>query len=238
MNDNFKYFIRKLTDLNIKVIDRCNLTVLHEKGQENTALFLAKNKVTIIASLPCYTEENVEKQRGKGTFIKSIQTLKKLNNLGYGYGNKDLVLNLVYNPLGAFLPPEQKNLEIEYKKFLKQNFQITFDNLLTLTNMPIKRFEHSLIKKGELKAYKNLLFSNFNAEAANNVMCKNLISISWDGKIYDCDFNQMLELTIPSVHNSIFDIKSFKEVTNKIVTGDHCYGCTAGAGSSCGGALL
>ena len=158
--------------------------------------------------------------------------------MGYGCGNNDLILNLVYNPLGAFLPPAQKSLELEYKKFLKQNFQVTFDNLLTLTNMPIKRFEHSLKKKGELKAYLDLLFSNFNAEAANNVMCKNLISISWDGKIYDCDFNQMLELTIANDYKSIFDIKSFEEVTNKIVTGDHCYGCTAGAGSSCGGALL
>ena len=238
LNRNFKYFVKELRSLNLSVIDRCNLTVLHEKGQENTALFLAKNKVAITASLPCYTEQNVEKQRGRGVFLKSIDSLKELNKLGYGKGDESLQLNLVYNPLGAFLPPEQENLEKEYKKFLKEKFQIYFDNLLTITNMPIKRFKHTLKRKGELQSYKDLLYSNFNPKAAKNVMCKNLLSISWDGKLYDCDFNQMLEIPVSNINKSIFDINSYDEVAREIITKDHCFGCTAGAGSSCGGSLL
>ena len=238
LNKNFKFFIQELRKLKLKVIDRCNLTVLHEKGQENTALFLSKNKVSITASLPCYTQQNVEEQRGKGVFNKSIESLKKLNTLGYGKGNEELELNLVYNPLGSFLPPPQENLQKEYKKFLKENFQISFDNLYTLTNMPIKRFRHTLERKGELKPYQNLLFSNFNSNAAKNVMCKSLISISWNGQIYDCDFNQMLELPVENEYKSIFQINNFEEVTKNITTKDHCFGCTAGAGSSCGGSLI
>ncbi len=238
LNENFKYFIRELRLLKLKIIDRCNLTVLHEKGQENTALFLAKNKVAITASLPCYTEQNVEKQRGRGVFIKSIESIKKLNKLGYGKGDESLQLNLVYNPLGAYLPPDQASLEKEYKKFLKENFNIYFDNLLTLTNMPIKRFRHTLKRNGELESYKNLLFSNFNPEAAKNVMCKNLLSISWDGNIYDCDFNQMLDIPVANIYKNIFEINSFEEVSKEIITENHCFGCTAGAGSSCGGSLL
>ena len=212
--------------------------MLHEKGQENTALFLSKNKVSITASLPCYTQQNVEEQRGKGVFNKSIESLKKLNTLGYGKGNEELELNLVYNPIGSFLPSPQESLEKEYKKFLKNNFQISFDNLFTLTNMPIKRFRHTLERKGELKLYQNLLFSNFNPNAAKNIMCKSLISISWDGKIYDCDFNQMLELPVANKYKSIFQINNFEEVTKKITTNDHCFGCTAGTGSSCTGSLI
>ena len=238
LNENFKFLIKELRSLNLKIIDRCNLTVLHEKGQEKTALFLANNKVAITASLPCYTEQNVEQQRGRGVFIKSIDSLKKLNKLGYGSGDEDLKLNLVYNPLGAFLPPNQEDLEKEYKKFLRENFQISFDNLLTLTNMPIKRFRHSLNRKGELQSYLNLLSSNFNPDAAKNVMCKKLLSISWDGKIYDCDFNQMLEIPVANKYKTIFQIKSFEEVSKEIITKEHCFGCTAGSGSSCGGSLL
>ena len=192
LNENFKFFVRELRKIKIKMIDRCNLTVLHEKGQENTALFLSNNKVAITASLPCYTEQNVEEQRGKGVFNKSIESLKKLNKLGYGKGDRVLELNLAYNPLGSFLPPPQENLEKEYKKFSK-NFNVDFDNLFTLTNMPIKRFRHSLNKRRTKILFK-LYFLNFNPAAAKNVMCKNLIS--WDGKIYDCDFNQMLELSV------------------------------------------
>ncbi len=238
LNKNFKYFVKELRSLNLSIIDRCNLTVLHEKGQEKTALFLAKNNVAITASLPCYTEQNVEKQRGRGVFVKSIDSLKELNKLGYGKGDENLQLNLVYNPLGAFLPPEQESLEKEYKKFLKEKFQIYFDNLLTITNMPIKRFKHTLKREGELQSYKNLLYSNFNPKAAKNVMCKNLLSISWDGQLYDCDFNQMLEIPVANIHKSIFDINSYDEVAREIITKDHCFGCTAGAGSSCGGSLL
>ena len=238
LNENFKYFVSELRKLKLKVIDRCNLTVLHEKGQERTALFLSENKVAITASLPCYTQQNVEEQRGKGVFHKSIESLKTLNRLGYGKGNKELELNLVYNPIGSFLPPPQENLEREYKKFLKEKFRISFDNLFTLTNMPIKRFRHTLERKGELKLYQNLLFSNFNPNAAKNIMCKSLISISWDGKIYDCDFNQMLELPVANKYKSIFQLNSFEEVTKKITTKDHCFGCTAGTGSSCTGSLI
>ncbi|MBF97330.1 MAG: hypothetical protein CFH34_01591 [Alphaproteobacteria bacterium MarineAlpha9_Bin4] len=238
LNSNFKYFVRQLRKMQLHVIDRCNLTVLHEKGQEETADFLAKNHVEIIASLPCYTEQNVEKQRGKGVFVKSIKSLRSLNSLGYGKGNKNLKLNLVYNPLGAFLPPNQKNLESEYKKFLKSEFKIFFDNLFSLTNMPIKRFSHFLEKNNKLNAYMNLLYSNFNPNAAKSVMCKDLISVSWNGLIYDCDFNQMLEIPIASKFKNIFAINSFNEVTQKIATKDHCFGCTAGSGSSCGGSLI
>ncbi len=238
LNHNFEYLVNELKKLDLHIIDRCNLTVLHEKGQEKTAEFLAKNHVEIIASLPCYTEQNVEKQRGKGVFSKSIKSLKKLNSLGYGKGDDNLKLNLVYNPLGAFLPPEQSQLEIKYKKFLKEEFQIYFDNLFTLTNMPIKRFHHYLKKNNSLQSYMNMLISNFNTDAASNIMCKNLISISWDGKIYDCDFNQMLELPLIGKYKNIIEINSFDEITKEIAVDNHCFGCTAGSGSSCGGALV
>ncbi len=238
LNQNFKYFVNQLRLLKLKVIDRCNLTVLHEKGQEKTAEFLADNEVEIVASLPCYTQQNVEKQRGKGVFIKSIASLKKLNKLGYGKSDNNLKLNLVYNPLGAFLPPDQSKLEKEYKIFLKKEFQIEFDSLLTITNMPIKRFAHYLELKGEMKKYMNLLSSNFNSNAALNVMCKNLISISWDGLIYDCDFNQMLDIPVKNKYNNIFKISNINEVSQQIITKNHCFGCTAGSGSSCAGALI
>ena len=238
LNHHFKYFVKELKKINLKVIDRCQLTVLHYKVQEKTAEFLAKNSVEITASLPCYTEQNVDMQRGKGVFLKSISSLKKLNDLGYGKGNKNLILNLVYNPLGAFLPPEQNKLQVEYKKFLKDEFDIYFDNLFTLTNMPIKRFHHYLKRNNSLKSYMNLLIENFNAAAALNIMCKNLISISWDGNIYDCDFNQMLELPITGKYNNILKINSLNQITKKIVLESHCFGCTAGAGSSCGGSLV
>ena len=238
LNEHFKYLIKELKALNLKIIDRCNLTVLHEKGQEKTAMFLAENNVAITASLPCYTEQNVEQQRGRGVFVKSIESLKKLNALGYGCGDENLKLSLVYNPLGAFLPPIQEILEKEYKEFLSKKFQVNFDHLLTLTNMPIKRFRHTLKRKGELLSYQELLSSNFNPDAAENVMCKKLLSISWDGKIYDCDFNQMLEMPVANKYKTIFQINNFEEVSKEIITKEHCFGCTAGAGSSCGGSLI
>ncbi len=236
LNTNFKYFVKELKKLKLHIIDRCNLTVLHEIGQEKTSEFLAKNNVEIIASLPCYTEQNVDQQRGRGVFIKSIDSIKKLNKLGYGLGK--LKLNLVYNPLGAFLPPSQSKLEKEYKKFLKEKFNIFFNNLFTLTNMPIKRFNHYLNRNGEYESYMNLLLQNFNISAVSNVMCQNLISISWDGKIYDCDFNQMLERPVIGKNFNILEIESFQQITRKIFTDNHCFGCTAGSGSSCGGSLV
>ena len=238
LNTHFKYFVTELKKLNFHVIDRCNLTVLHEKGQENTAEFLANNNIEIVASLPCYTEENVDKQRGKGVFSKSIDSLKMLNKLGYGKGNDLLKLNLVYNPLGDFLAPEQNKLEIEYKDFLRSRFQIYFDNLFSLNNMPIKRFNNYLKRNNRYEKYMDLLYSNFNSQAALNIMCKSLISISWDGLMYDCDFNQMLDITVNDKKKNIFQISSFKDVTKNISTSNHCYGCTAGSGSSCGGSLV
>ena len=238
LNSNFRYFIKETKKLGIHIIDRCNLTVLHEKGQEMTAEFLAKNQVEIVASLPCYTEENVDKQRGRGVFKKSINSLKILNELGYGKGNDSLKLNLVYNPLGAFLAPDQSELEIKYKKFLKDNFKVYFDNLFSLNNMPIKRFNNYLKRSKNYHSYMRLLYSNFNSKAALNIMCRDMVSISWDGFIYDCDFNQMLNLPLKDKKKNIFQINSFDEITKEILTDIHCFGCTAGAGSSCGGSLI
>ncbi len=238
LNNHFKYFVTELKKLNFHVIDRCNLTVLHEKGQEDTPEFLANNNIEIVASLPCYTEENVDKQRGKGVFSKSIDSLKMLNKLGYGKGNDLLKLNLVYNPLGDFLALEQGKLVIEYKELLRSRFQIYFDNLFSLNNMPIKRFNNYLKRNNRYEKYMDLLYSNFNSQAALNIMCKSLISISWDGLMYDCDFNQMLDITVNDKKKNIFQISSFKDVTKNISTNNHCYGCTAGSGSSCGGSLV
>lgn len=237
LNPNFKFFVRKLRSLGKEVIDRCNLTVLFEKGQENTAEFLAENKVIITASLPCYQEKNVDSQRGRGVFQKSILALKKLNDLGYGNPVSNLKLNLVYNPLGHHLPPSQPKLEKDYKKFLKENFGILFNSLFTITNMPISRYAHSLRRDGKMKEYMNLLIDNFNPAAANNVMCRELVSISWDGKIYDCDFNQMLSMPIASKYINIMDLSSLDEIEKNITIANHCFGCTAGSGSSCGGSL-
>lgn len=237
MNPHFKYFVESIRSLGIDIIDRCNLTVLFEKGQENTAKFLKNNKVQVVASLPCYSKGNVDKQRGKGVFDKSIKALKILNEFGYGKDNSGLVLNLVYNPGGAFLPPNQAGLEADYKKQLKEDLDIEFNNLFTITNMPIKRFAHYLQREGKLEEYMQLLLDNFNPDAAKSVMCNNQLSIGWNGEIYDCDFNQMLEIPANWNGRNIWDINSFEDLRGDIALDDHCYGCTAGSGSSCGGAL-
>lgn len=237
MCPSFKTLVRGCKKLGKEIIDRCNLTVLLGKGQEETPQFLVDNNVKIIASLPCYLEENVDSQRGKGAHKKSVQALKMLNQLGYGKVETGLTLNLVYNPLGAFLPPDQRTLEQAYKTRLKEDLDIEFNQLFTITNMPIKRFAHLLEINNELSAYMKTLSDNFNKNAACNVMCKDLISIGWDGQIYDCDFNQMLEIPVNDKQKTIFDIENFNETIGKIAFGDHCYGCTAGAGSSCTGAL-
>lgn len=237
LNPHFRYFVMEIRKMGKNVIDRCNLTVLFEPGQEGTAQFLAEQKVQVVASLPCYTADNVDEQRGKGVFGKSIQALILLNELGYGKENTGLELNLVYNPLGAFLPPSQEKLEQDYKQKLYEDLGIVFNNLFTITNMPIKRFEHMLKRDGRLEEYMQLLLDNFNPSAADSVMCKELISIGWDGDIYDCDFNQMLEIPINWQPTTIWDIASFDDVANEIALDNHCYGCTAGSGSSCGGAL-
>lgn len=239
LNPHFKDFVSQVRHMGKEVIDRCNLTVLFEPGQEDTAEFLREYRVQIVSSLPCYSAENVDKQRGNGVFAKSIRALQKLNELGFGKEGTGLVLNLVYNPLGAFLPPEQNGLEEKYKKELKEHFNIEFNQLLTITNMPIHRFLKDLKRQGKDQEYRELLINNFNVHAAQAVMCRDLISISWDGFIYDCDFNQMLELPAGSKKRSIWDINSFHVYDGgSIAFADHCYGCTAGAGSSCGGSLV
>lgn len=238
LNSNFKKIVLTARKLGKRVIDRCNLSVLFEKGQEDTARFLAENGVEVTASLPCYSKENVDKQRGNGVFDKSIQGLLLLNSLGYGKPNSGLILNLVYNPGGAFLPPSQEELERDYKEELKALFGIEFNNLFTITNMPIKRFLRDLERSGEYEEYMALLRTSYNRDAAKNIMCKSLVSIGWDGQIYDCDFNQMLEIPVAWSKKSIWDIQNIKDLEGAIIaTKDHCFGCTAGAGSSCGGKL-
>mgnify|MGYP003384997919 CR=1 FL=1 len=237
LNPHFEPLVTQLRTRGYHVIDRCNLTVLYEVGQENTAAFLADNQVEVVASLPCYSELNVDAQRGSGSFSKSIQALQLLNGLGYGRNNA-LPLNLVYNPTDAYLPPSQATLEAEYRQRLSEDFGIQFNHLLTITNMPIKRFEHQLIRANQYDDYMDLLFNNFNAEAAKGIMCKDIISVSWDGQLYDCDFNQMLEIPLHTPR-TLWDINSFTELQdNPIETNKHCYGCTAGTGSSCSGATI
>jgi radical SAM/Cys-rich protein len=237
LNVNFRWLVRESRRMGKHIIDRCNLTVLFEPGQESLAEFLAVNQVEITASLPCYTESNVDQQRGKGAFEKSIRSLRLLNAIGYGRTASGLTLNLVYNPLGASLPPQQEKLEADYKKQLRENFAIEFDRLFTITNMPIKRFAEFLFREGKQEAYMALLTNHFNPATVNGLMCRDLVSIGWDGRIYDCDFNQMLDLETPS-GKSIWKIESFAELAKiSIATDGHCFGCTAGAGSSCGGSL-
>jgi len=237
LNENFRRLVSETRRMQKQVIDRCNLTVLFEPGLETLAEFLAANNVEITASLPCYTESNVDQQRGKGAFEKSIRALRLLNEIGYGQPGSGLALNLVYNPLGASLPPPQEKLEADYKSHLRESFGIEFNRLFTITNMPIKRFADMLVREGKHESYMGLLANHFNPATVEHVMCRDLVSIGWDGKIYDCDFNQMLDLETPGGKN-IWEIDSFSELANSgIATDSHCFGCTAGAGSSCGGSL-
>jgi radical SAM/Cys-rich protein len=222
-----------------RVIDRCNLTVLFEPDQEDLADFLAANGVHVVASLPCYGEENVDQQRGSGAFAKSIRALRELNALGYGAGDPSLPLDLVYNPVGAFLPPPQADLEARYRDELQQRLGLQFDRLLTITNMPIKRFAAWLEKTGQLEAYVSLLVNHFNPATVAGLMCRSLLSIGWAGSVDACDFNQMLDVPIGvrSIR-TVWDTDDLDSLTGaKVATGPHCFGCTAGAGSSCSGAL-
>lgn len=239
LNPHFCFLVSESRRLDREVIDRCNLTVLFVPGQEETPVFLKGHRVQIVASLPCYSKENVEKQRGRGVFDKSIRALKLLNELGYGREGTGLMLNLVYNPVGPFLPPPQSALEADYKKELKELFGIEFNHLLTITNMPIKRFHDYLGRRRELNQYADLLETHFNRDAADRVMCRNLISVSWNGDLYDCDFNQMLEMPLGGKRRTIWEIESFEELKSEgIQFANHCYGCTAGHGSSCSGSLV
>mmetsp|Transcript_18144 Transcript_18144/g.27465 ORF Transcript_18144/g.27465 Transcript_18144/m.27465 type:complete len:388 (-) Transcript_18144:186-1349(-) len=237
LNDNFRFLVKMARAFrpDIEIIDRCNLTVLHEPGQEDLVDFLKENKVRVVASLPCYSAENVDSQRGNSVFDRSISALLALNEAGYG---SELPLDLVYNPLGAFLPPPQAKLEEKYKEVLDENFGILFNSLFTITNMPIKRFADFLHRRDELKDYMDLLVRNFNSDTTSQLMCLNTVSIGHDGKVFDCDFNQQLGLGIGStkIHEgglTVFDLNSLEDLMSYDIKNDnHCFGCTAGMGSS------
>jgi radical SAM/Cys-rich protein len=240
LNPHFRHLVHRARQLGVKVIDRCNLTVLHEEGQEDLAEFLAAHQVEVVASLPCYTEELVDRQRGKGVYEASIRAIRRLNALGYGREGTGLSLNLVYNPQGPSLPPPQERLEADYKRVLGEHFGIVFNSLFTLANMPIQRFGSTLISKGQFNAYMKLLRSAHSDANVEAVMCRSLVSVDWKGFLFDCDFNQMLGLPLvqpgkPRPH--LTDVLGRDLDGNPIVVRDHCYGCTAGQGSSCGGAL-
>jgi radical SAM/Cys-rich protein len=237
LNANFRGLVTESRRMGKQVIDRCNLTVLFEPGLEEMPQFLAANRSQVTASLPCYTAANVDQQRGKGVFEKSIRALRLLNTIGYGQPGSGLELDLVYNPLGASLPPPQEKLEADYKRELREHFGIEFNRLFTITNMPIKRFAEFLLREGKHESYMGLLANHFNPATVERLMCRELVSVGWDGKLYDCDFNQMLDLETPG-RKTIWQIDSFAELAaSEIATANHCFGCTAGAGSSCGGSL-
>jgi len=239
MNPDFFSLVKQARDMGVHVIDRCNLTILLEPGYEETAKFLAENKVEVVASMPCYLEENVDAQRGKGVFNSSIEGLKLLNQLGYGV-DEELQLNLVYNPQGIDLPPSQEVLEPAYKKELQQRFGISFNHIYTITNMPIKRFGSTLISKGLFDEYMQVLKTSYSKQNLAGVMCRTTLSVDWQGYVYDCDFNQMLDLNagMSSEKTHLNDLLNKDLSGQDIAIMDHCYGCTAGQGSSCGGALV
>ena len=243
LHDGFRGVVKAARELGVSVIDRCNLTILFEPGQEDLADFLAGHQVDVVASLPCYSIENVDKQRGKGVFDKSVAALQKLNALGYGREGSGLTLNLVYNPQGPSLPPEQRKLQATYKRELFDHFGVEFNKLFTLANMPIQRFGSMLISKSQFNDYMRLLEENFAAANLDNVMCRSLVSVDWEGYLYDCDFNQMLGLALPQERIGATGRPHLRDLLREdladrpIRVADHCYGCTAGQGSSCGGAL-
>ena len=240
LNPHFRTLVTGARALGVRVIDRCNLTVLSEPGQETLAAFLAKAGVEVTASLPCYSPSNVDRQRGDGVFERSIEGLKALNALGYGQETSGLVLNLVYNPQGPVLPPAQGPLEADYKRELWQHFGIRFNHLFTLTNMPVQRFGSTLVSKGTFEAYMRLLKDAYRADNLSSVMCRSLVSVDWQGYLYDCDFNQMLGMPASvgsSMRSHLRDLLQTDGAGSPIRVADHCYGCTAGQGSSCGGAL-
>lgn len=241
MNPMFKQLVSEARKLDVTIIDRCNLTILLEPGFEDMASFLAVNGVQIVASLPCYIEENVDAQRGNGVYQKSIAALKVLNRLGYSQEGSNLTINLVYNPTGPYLPPSQESLLGDYQKFLNDKYGIKFDSLFTITNMPIARFGSTLISRNEFEDYMILLKDSFSSSNLSGLMCKNQLSVDWQGFVYDCDFNQMLNMNIRNPQTGdplhIRDVLEQDLLNIPVRIADHCYGCTAGQGSSCGGAL-
>ena len=240
MNTHFRDLVTVAVDLGVHVIDRCNLTILEQPGMEDLADFLAAHAVEIVASLPCYLEENVDAQRGKGVHRESIRALQKLNRLGYGKPDTRLKLHLVYNPIGPVLPPDQRQLEADYKRELKQRYGIHFNQLLALANLPIQRFGSTLVSRGQFADYMQLLKSSHRDCNLASVMCRSLVSIDWQGQVYDCDFNQMLGLPLRLADGrpaSVSDLLDADLENLPVTVAEHCYGCTAGQGSSCSGAL-
>ena len=239
MNPHFEYLVTEARKRDVQVIDRCNLAIIYEEGFESRADFLADNQVDIVASLPCYQKENVDKQRGRGTFDDSIRALLKLNELGYGKEETGLKLNLVYNPVGPHLPPAQAGLEADYKARLKEDFGIVFNQLYTITNMAITRYAKYLKAIQAYDDYVALLRQSFNLEKLDHVMCRETISVGWDGRVFDCDFNQQLNFQMVKKKKlTLFDLLELGDLEgHPIISGEHCFGCTAGAGSSCQGAL-
>jgi radical SAM/Cys-rich protein len=238
LHEDFRRLVDAARAIGVRIIDRCNLTILFEPGQESLGEFLAAHEVEIVASLPCYSAANVDRQRGDGVFDKSIAALRRLNALGYAGPGSRLVLNLVYNPQGPVLPPPQESLEERYRQELSEHFGVRFNRLFTIANMPIKRFGSTLISRGQFDGYMRLLKENFAAANLEQVMCRSLVSVDWRGYLYDCDFNQQLEL--PSggrAQPHLRDLLLRDPRGDHIAVADHCYGCTAGQGSSCGGAL-
>ncbi|MEE8450919.1 MAG: arsenosugar biosynthesis radical SAM (seleno)protein ArsS [Thermoguttaceae bacterium] len=238
MNPNFRWLIERAHRLRRHVIDRSNLTILLEPGYDDLPRTLAEHQVEIIASLPCYLAENVDAQRGAGAFEKSIRALRTLNSLGYGRAGSGLVLNLVHNALGPNLPPLQASLEDDYRRRLEAEHDVTFNRLYTITNMPIGRFLEELVRTDRCETYMEMLIGRFNPNAAAGAMCRTTLSVDWQGKLYDCDFNQMLQLGLEDgLSANIRDCDIGQLATRRITTGQHCYGCTAGAGSSCRGVI-
>ena len=240
LNPHFRTLVTTARALGMRVMDRCNLTVLEQPGQEHLPAFLASERVEVIASLPCYLEENVDRQRGRGVYESSIRVLQRLNALGYGARDTGLVLDLVYNPQGPVLPPPQSGLERDYREHLQSRYGIVFNRLYVLTNMPIQRFGSMLISKGQFERYMELLKEAYQPANLDGVMCRTLVSVDWQGYVYDCDFNQMLGLTLAYRGKSRVHVRDLLDAElggNPIAVRDHCYGCTAGQGSSCGGAL-
>ncbi len=235
----FRLLVEEARRLRRRVIDRCNLTILLAAGFNDLPEFLAQHEVTIVASLPCYLEQNCDRQRGDGVFQRSIEALRRLNDLGYGRSGGPLELLLVYNPVGPILPPPQRSLEADYRRELLDRYGIEFTGLYTIANMPINRFLDDLLRSGEYDRYMQKLVESFNPAAAEDVMCRTMISVDWQGRLYDCDFNQMLDLPVASpLSQTIHDFDLSRLVNRRIATGRHCFGCTAGAGSSCQGSVL
>lgn len=239
MNPDFRWFVEELSKLGKKIIVRCNLTIIVANKKFNDLPdFFKSHRIEVVSSLPYFTSAKTDSQRGEGVFERSIQALKMLNEAGYGKSDTGLILNLVYNPSGAFLPGDQKSLEKEFKAKLKTNYNIDFNQLYTITNLPVSRFLEYLERSGNFEMYMEKLIQAFNPSAAANVMCRNTISVGWDGYLYDCDFNQMLELKVASPVNHVSQFETSVLEKRTVITGQHCYGCTAGSGSSCGGTVI